>query len=79
MRWHRWKHWTRDDPRWDVVRLDTSVAPVEDTVEEVARWIVERRSAYTGALRALVVLGHAMFACARGCASLALHRGATTS
>ena len=53
MRWERWRHWQRGDHRWDVLRLDTSVAPVEDTVEQLARWIVERRSAQSAGTLAL--------------------------
>jgi hypothetical protein len=46
MRWERWQHWQRGDRRWDVVRLDTSSAPVEETAEELARWIAERRTSH---------------------------------
>ncbi len=53
MRWERWEHWQRGDRRWDVVRLDTSVAPVEETVEQLGRWIVERRSAHSAGTLAL--------------------------
>ena len=53
MRWERWRHWRRGDHRWDVVRLDTSLAPVEETVEELGRWIVERRSAKSAGTLAL--------------------------
>jgi len=53
MRWERWEHWQRGDRRWDVVRVDTSLASVAETVEQLARWIVERRSAHRAATLAL--------------------------
>lgn len=46
MRWQRWQHWTRDDRRWDVVTLDTSIARIDETVEQLAHWIAERRSSH---------------------------------
>ncbi len=53
MRWERWQHWQRGDRRWDVVRLDTSVAPVQETVEQLTHWIVERRNAHGAGTLAL--------------------------
>lgn len=53
MRWERWQHWQRGDRRWDVVRLDTSLAPVEETVEQLTRWITERRNARSAGTLAL--------------------------
>ena len=53
MRWQRWQHWEPGDRRWDVVRVDTSVAPIERTVEQLARWVVERRSSHSAGTLAL--------------------------
>ena len=53
MRWERWQHWRRGDRRWDVVRLDTSLAPLEETVEQLTHWIVERRNACSAGTLAL--------------------------
>ncbi len=46
MRWQRWQHWQRGDRRWDVLTLDTSSAPIDETVEQLAHWIMERRSSH---------------------------------
>lgn len=46
MRWQRWRHWKRGDRRWDVLTLDTSVAAIDETVGELARWIAERRGSH---------------------------------
>ena len=46
MRWQRWQHWERGDRRWDVLTLDTSIAPIDETVESLAHWIAERRSSH---------------------------------
>jgi hypothetical protein len=42
MRWQRWRQWKREDSRWDVPLVDTSVASIENTVEELAHWIADR-------------------------------------
>jgi hypothetical protein len=44
MRWQRWHHWERGDRRWDVLTLDTSVARIDETVEQLAHWVAERLS-----------------------------------
>jgi hypothetical protein len=46
MRWQRCQHWEHDDRRWDVVTLHTSVAPMDETVEQLAHWIAERRDSH---------------------------------
>jgi len=46
MSWQRWEHWERGDRRWDVLTLDTSIAPIDETVEQLAHWIAERRSSH---------------------------------
>ena len=53
MCWKRWQHWQRGDRRWDVTRLDTSVARMEETAEELARWIKARRRSRQGGTLAL--------------------------
>ena len=53
MCWQRWRHWERGDRRWDVLTLDTSVSPIEETVEELARWIAERRESHRAGTLAL--------------------------
>ena len=46
MRWQRWQHWERGDRRWDVLTLDTSLAPIDETVKQLAHWIAHRRSSH---------------------------------
>ncbi len=53
MRWQRWQDWERGDRRWDVVTVDTSIATVEETVEELTGWIVERRGCHRAGTLAL--------------------------
>jgi hypothetical protein len=36
----RWHDWTRGDPRWQVVRVDTTDLTIADTVQYVRNWIV---------------------------------------
>jgi hypothetical protein len=36
----RWRDWTRDDPRWQVLCMDTTSWTVADTVRYVQNWIV---------------------------------------
>jgi hypothetical protein len=45
MRWDRWTSWQRGDPRWRVSVLETMHHTVEETVDQVARWVEECRSA----------------------------------
>ena len=53
MRWQGWQHWERGDRRWDVMTLDTFVAPIEETVDQLARWIAERRASHRAGTLAL--------------------------
>lgn len=53
MRWPRWQHWERGDRRWDVVTLDTSVAPMDESIERLADWIAQRRSSHSEGTLAL--------------------------
>ncbi len=46
MSWQRWQHWQPGDRRWDVFTLDTSIAPIDETVEQLARWIAECRASH---------------------------------
>lgn len=41
--WSRWTHWTRDDARWDVTVFDTSRHSLEETADEMARWVERTR------------------------------------
>jgi hypothetical protein len=40
----RWRAWTRDDPRWRVLRVDTTTLTVADTERYVRNWIVATRT-----------------------------------
>jgi hypothetical protein len=40
----RWRDWTRTDPRWQVIHVDTTDLPVAATVQDVRDWIVTTRS-----------------------------------
>ena len=39
MRWERWDRWQRGDPRWQVVRLDTSLLGVAEVAGQLADWM----------------------------------------
>jgi hypothetical protein len=41
--WGRWEGWQSGDSRWSTFVLDTTGAPVERSVEQLARWIEEQR------------------------------------
>jgi len=46
MNWSRWSDWKADDPRWRVHVIDTSVLPVAEVGERLARWIDEERALF---------------------------------
>ncbi len=39
MCWERWDSWRRGDPRWDAWVLETMRLSVEETVEQMVRWV----------------------------------------
>jgi hypothetical protein len=41
--WARWRHWTRGDPRWSVLQIDTTDEPVETSVGRLLDWIEDQR------------------------------------
>ena len=53
MRWQRWHHWQRGDRRWDVLTLDTSSSSIDETVEQLADWIAQRRDSHRAGSLAL--------------------------
>jgi hypothetical protein len=50
MRWERWESWPPGDPRWRVIRLDTTKLTPREVADALEAWIE--------AERALVRLGH---------------------
>jgi hypothetical protein len=46
MAWDRWSTWTKDDPRWSTHVLDTTGRPLAESVDDLERWIIGRRTAY---------------------------------
>ena len=42
--WTRWTGWTADDPRWDVLILDTTNVELESTIQRVTGWIERVRA-----------------------------------
>jgi hypothetical protein len=43
MQWERWTSWQRGDPRWRVWVLETMHLTVEETVDDLGRWVEECR------------------------------------
>ncbi|MFD8814076.1 hypothetical protein ACFV23_21895 [Streptomyces sp. NPDC059627] len=46
MVWHRWTGWTAEDPRWCTHLLDTTDQSVAESVDQLQRWVTERRDAH---------------------------------
>ena len=45
MHWERWADWQRGDPRWGVYVLETMHLRVEQTVDQLVRWVEDSRRA----------------------------------
>jgi hypothetical protein len=43
MQWSRWSAWRANDPRWRVRIVDTSQLSVDETADELERWLDEER------------------------------------
>jgi hypothetical protein len=41
--WARWERWTVGDPRWSVLRIDTTHEPVEHSTDRLVAWLDEQR------------------------------------
>jgi hypothetical protein len=48
MRWIRWERWTAEDPRWRVLRLDTTELSPGEVADEFAAWIEAERALMRG-------------------------------